>query len=242
MKRAFLNLRLTKPDRVEMFARGLRLHGYKVVMGVTYKPEAQDVLVTWNRIGSGHQAAKAFEAAGRPVLVVENATWGNGFAGQRWYHIARIRHNTAGMFQVGDDARWDGLDVQPKPFRAGDGETVILAQRGIGSAPTAMPRGWAQDAHKRHGGRIRQHPGKGAGKPLESDLAEAGRVVTWGSGAAVQALLLGVPVVSEMPGWIAEQDNTESGRLAMFRRLAWSQWTHDEIASGLPFWRLLCES
>lgn len=234
MKRAFLNLRLTKPDRVEMFARGLRLNGYKVVMGVTFLPEPQDMLVTWNRIGPGQTAALAFEAAGRPVLVTENATWGNDFAGNRWYSLARNRHNTAGMFPVGGTERWDSLQVELAPWRTA-GETVVLEQRGIGSAPTKCPSGWAAHAHARYGGRIRRHPGTRAATPLDIDLAKAGRVVTWGSGAAVQALLRGVPVVSEMPDWIGVQDNTDAGRLAMFRRLAWAQWRHDEIASGEAF-------
>lgn len=241
MKRAFLNLRLTVAERVEAFARGLRLNGYKVIPGVTDKPEAQDILVTWNRIGIGNHAARAFEAAGRPVLVAENATWGNDFAGKRWYTIARNWHNTAGCFPVGGPERWDSLGVELAPFRT-EGETVILAQRGIGSPPTKSPFGWEEDAQRRHGGRIRQHPGTRAAKALEADLAKAGRVVTWGSGAAVKALLWGIPVTSEMPGWIGEQDNTEAGRLAMFRRLAWAQWTLDEIAEGVPFRGLLCAS
>jgi hypothetical protein len=241
MKRAFLNLRLTKPDRVEMFTRGLMLNGYKVIPGVTMNPGPQDLLVTWNRIGTGASAARAFETAGRPVLVTENATWGNGFAGLRWYHIARNRHNTAGMFPVGGPGRWDALGVGLDPWRT-EGETVILAQRGIGSPPTKMPQEWPQQALARHGGRIRRHPGTKPAKALEADLASAGRVVTWGSGAALWALMHGIPVVSEMPNWIGEQDNTDAGRLAMLRRLAWAQWTHEEIADGLPFRRLLCES
>jgi hypothetical protein len=64
-------------------------------------------------------------------------------------------------------------------------------------------------------------------------------VVTWGSGAAIKALQWGIPVVSEMPDWIGEQDNTDAGRLEMFRRLAWAQWTMEEIAHGEPFARLL---
>ena len=54
-------------------------------------------------------------------------------------------------------------------------------------------------------------------------------------GGGVKALLMGIPVVSGMTGWVAEQDNTEEGRLAMFRRLAWSHWTLEEIARGDPF-------
>ena len=221
-----------------MFAKGLRLNGYRVHFGVTMAPGPQDILVTWNRIGIGASAARAFEAAGRPVVVVENATWGNDFAGRRWYHLARNRHNTAGMFPVGGPERWDALGVEMVPFRD-SGETVILAQRGIGSPPTRMPMDWPAQALARHGGRIRQHPGRAQGKPLVADLSGAGRVVTWGSGAAVLALLGGIPVTSEMPDWIGEQDNTDSGRLAMLRRLAWAQWTHAEIETGEAFRWLL---
>jgi hypothetical protein len=76
-------------------------------------------------------------------------------------------------------------------------------------------------------------------KPLEDDLARCGKVITWGSGAAVKALLWGIPVVSEMPHWIADQQNTDESRLAMFRRLAWAQWRLSEIESGEAFACLL---
>jgi len=63
--------------------------------------------------------------------------------------------------------------------------------------------------------------------------------VTWGSGAAVKALTWGIHVESHMPNWIGEQDNTDAGRLEMFRRLAWAQWTLDEIEDGTAFRHLL---
>jgi hypothetical protein len=62
------------------------------------------------------------------------------------------------MFPVGGPERWDDLGVELLPFRS-EGETVILPQRGIGAAPTAMSREWPQDALRRHGGRVRYHPG-----------------------------------------------------------------------------------
>jgi hypothetical protein len=70
-------------------------------------------------------------------------------------------------------------------------------------------------------------------------LANCGKVVTWGSGAAVTALIWGIPVESHQPQWIAAQENTDAGRLEMLHRLAWAQATHEEIASGEPFARLL---
>lgn len=236
--KAWLNLRYTVPERRAVFEAGLRRHGYQIANGVTASPGPRDIFVTWNRIGEGDRCAGLFESLGLPVLVTENAIWGNDFAGSRWYSLARNYHNHAGCFPVGDSDRWDSLGVELQPFRT-DGETVILPQRGIGSPPVAMPRDWPALALQRYGGRIRPHPGRGEGVPIEQDLRRCGRVITWGSGAAVKALTMGIPVVSEMPNWIAEQDSTEAGRLAMFRRLAWAQRRLDEIESGEAFEWLL---
>lgn len=231
--RAWLNLRYVTGDRAEAFRAGLEACGFEVAAQLTTQPGPADVLVTWNRIGHGDTCARRFEALGRPVLVAENAAWGNDFAGKRWYTLARGWHNRAGCYPVGRPERWDALGIDLAPWRT-QGEVVVLPQRGIGAG--GMPRGWTAQ------GRVRAHPGQRDAVPLEQDLASAGKVITWGSGAAVKALLWGIPVESHMPGWIAEQDNTDAGRLAMFRRLAWAQWTMEEIAAGAPFRRLLCAS
>lgn len=225
------------PERRAAFVRGLERHGYTVIDGLCHAPRDRDIFVTWNLIRDGRYCAHRFEQAGRPVIVAENAAWGNDFAGEHWYTLARGRHNTAGMFLVGDGARWDALGVELAPWRADAGETVVLPQRGIGAPGTAMPAGWV-DQH-RHRGRVRRHPGQLPVRSLEEDLARASCVITWGSGAAIKALTWGIRVESHMPNWIGEQDNTDAGRLAMFRRLAWAQWKLSEIAHGEPFARLL---
>lgn len=229
--RAYLNLRHPVSPRRDAFTAGLEALGYQVCHRLPAAAEPGALLVTWNRIHVGNHWAQAFEAKGLPVLVAENAAWGNDFAGRDWLTLGRNWHNTAGCFPVGGPERWDSLGHELAPWRC-TGETVILPQRGIGAGAGRMPMEWPQQALTRYGGRIRRHPGTGPCMPLEADLARAGRVVTWGSGAAVKALMWGIPVVSEMPGWIGEQDNTDAGRLAMFRRLAWAQWTLDEIAQG----------
>jgi hypothetical protein len=233
--RAFLNLRFTLPSRCAAYEAGLKRLGYSVTHGITMTPEPGDILVTWNRIRAGDEAARVFERHDLPVLVAENAAWGNGFNGQKWNSLARTFHNQSGRFPIGGNERWDSLGVDLMPWRT-SGETVVLPQRGIGPREVAMPRSW------RAAGRVRGHPGKDEGIPLQQDLARAGKVVTWGSGAAVKALLWGIPVESHMPNWIAEQDNTDEGRLAMFRRLAWAQWTLEEIEIGTPFSRLIGHS
>jgi hypothetical protein len=221
-----------------VYSEGLRRLGYRIQDGAPLNPQRGDVLVTWNRCGIGAKSASVFESAGLPVLVTENATWGNDFAGGRWYTLARKRHNTAGMYPVGDDDRWDSLGIEFPAWRT-EGETVILAQRGIGSHPTASPVRWAEKVHSTVGGRIRRHPGTKPAVPLEDDLAKCGRVITWGSGAAIKALLMGIPVKSYMPKWIGEQNNTDEGRLEMFRRLAWAQFRLSELESGYAFARML---
>lgn len=235
--RAWLNLRGHVPDRLHAFTAGLEAVGCRVEIGLTWTPSAGDVMVSWNRIGDSDLAARAFEAKGLPVLIAENAAWGNDFAGRRWYSIARNYHNSAGRFPLGDGSRWDRLGAHLAPWREWTEarETVILPQRGIGPPGVAMPRGWEVGRP----GRVRPHPGMKPVISLEEDLRRCGKVITWGSGAAVKALMIGIPVESHMPGWIGEQDNTDEGRLEMFRRMAWAQFTLDEIAGGLPFRRLL---
>lgn len=236
--KVWINLRYTVTDRLKAFVSGIERLGYKAEIGLPDRIGDRDCFITWNRINAGNTVAQRFQDRCLPVIVAENAAWGNDFLGRRWYSLAKYHHNTADRFPVGGHDRWDSLGVELVPFRQ-SGETVILPQRGIGSPPTRMPAGWQQDALRRYGGRIRAHPGTKPSKPLQQDLAHAGRVITWGSGAAVKALMWGIPVVSAMPNWIGQQDNTEDGRLAMFRRLAWAQWQLSEIESGEAFSHLL---
>lgn len=229
--RAFLSLRYTVPERRAAFEQGFRRLGYQVIHGLPAgEVNPSDVLCAWNRIGHVNEIAKQFTK----VLIAENASWGNDFAGDHWYTIARNYHNTRGMFPVGDKTRWDSLRVELAPWRKPGGETVVLPSRGIGSPPTVMPRGWTAP------GRVRHHMGRNAEfVPLEQDLAHASLVRTWGSGAAIKALMWGIPVESAMPNWIGDCLPTDWDRLRMLRELAWSQWTLAEISKGVPFEMLL---
>jgi hypothetical protein len=74
-------------------------------------------------------------------------------------------------------------------------------------------------------------------------------VVTWGSGAALKALAMGVPVFHTFPQWIGAGAANPLGsdlekpfrgdRLPMFRRLAWAMWPLHELESGAAFAALL---
>ena len=243
--RAWIALRSTIPERRRAFRDGLERCGFVVAEGFTDTPSKGDVFVTWGRIGHAGHIASVFEKVGGHVLTCENASWSNDFAGRRWYTIARRYHNLAGpeYFDVGGPERWHKLGVTLRQFRSDRErypETVILPQRGIGPERVRMPSNWIERMrHEYPKARVRLHPGTKPCVELERDLQDCGQVVTWGSGAAIKALLWGIPVRSYLGGWIGEQDNTDEGRLAMFERLAWCQWTLEEIEQGIPFRRLL---
>lgn len=234
--------------RREEFVAGLQAAGCEVVSELT-KPKPGDVLVVWNRHGAKNALAEHFERAGATVLVAENGYLGKVWNGQKWFSLAIGHHAGAGEWKPHGPERWDGWGVEFAPWRDGS-EVIVLEQRGIGEPGIASPASWACHVQSRIGGRIRRHPGASIpAVPLADDLKDARCVVTWNSGAALHALLMGVPVFHEFDRWIGagaaralaefERGPVRGDRLTMFRRLAWAMWTAEEIRSGAPFERLL---
>jgi hypothetical protein len=240
--------------RRDAFDAGLLANGFELVNSLP-KPKPGDVAVMWNRYGGYHEQALHFERAGAAVLVVENGPLGKDWRAGEWFSLAVGHVAGPGKFADGGPSRWDSWGVKMAPFRTGGRETVILGQRGIGEPGIKSPERWAEVTRHRHGGRIRLHP---AGKeshvvPLLDDLADAREVITWHSGAALLALLAGIPVWCDFPQWIGigadaarplsewpgEPQRFDAARLAIFRRLAWATWNLDEIRTGEPIARLL---
>lgn len=229
--------------RRDAFDAGLRACGFSIVESLP-KPQAGDVLLIWNRYGGFAEAADLFERRGAVVLVAENNPLGNDLHG-RSYTLAR-RHVaiTGGEIAEGDADRWDSWGIRAQPWRTRGHEVVVLGQRGIGHPSVRSPDGWAERVARKTGGRVRLHPGLGPAPALVDDLQNAKAAITWSSAAALQALLLGVPVWHEHPRfigapasrplgeWGAEPRRDDAARLAVFRRLAWAIWTIDEIRSG----------
>lgn len=243
--RAKLLLRDTDHYRVDAFRSGLESVGYKVCDG--FKPGPDDLIVAWNRYPRHEPLIAEFEAAGGRAVIAENGWLGYKWRGGTWFALSLGHHAGAGTWPVGGPERWDSWSVDLLPWHA-DGERVILQQRGFGEPGIAAPDRWAERIGRRFPGRIRLHPGNGPSRPLEVDLAAAGEVLTWNSGAALSALILGVPVRCAFPAWIGMQASCglddplrrdDEARLAMFRRLAWAQWTADEVGSGDAFRSLL---
>lgn len=247
--------------RLDAFVAGLKAAGYQVTVGVCGKVNPGDVLLIWNRYGSNEQLADDFERRGGTVLVAENGYIGRDAAGRQHYALAIHGHNGRGQWHPGGTERWVQLGIELKPWRA-DGEHILVCpNRPFGMRGFEMPVHWARDTverlrrHTKRPIRVRPHPGNWQQQtpqvPLAEDLANAWAVVVWSSSAGVHALAAGIPVWCTAPWWIlkpAAQDDLRQiehrpdmrpDRFAAFSRLAWAQWTVDEIARGDAFRHLL---
>ena len=239
--------------RRQAFVGGLQAAGFSVAQKGDPKGQ-RDVLVIWNRYGWFEQDADRWERDGGTVIVCENGYLGKDDQGRQFYAISVSQHHHG--LPLGNDDRLAALNVDLKPWRQGE-HILICGQRGIGSRKMRSPANWhIQAAAKlskitKRPIRIRHHPGNQPPKtPLEEDLRDAHACVIWSSGSGVKSLVLGVPVFYDAPRWICEGAALKSWdvenplrdddrRLEAFHRMAQCQFTVDEIASGLPFRRIL---
>lgn len=243
--------------RHDAFVKGLIAAGFTVSLKPTRLISRDDVLVIWNRGAQFQYDANRYQAAGARVIVAENGyTDAVDANGHQWFSMALDHHNGCGRWFVGDTPRFPLMKQVVRPWREDGSFILVLPQRGIGAPGVAMPISWTRNIEKRLKAvtdrpiRVRPHPGlKSAAPPLAPALDGCHAVVTWASGAAIKAVMLGVPVFHELAGWIgagaarhgiADLEKPFLGdRAPMLERLAWSQWTVDEITAGEPFRHLL---
>lgn len=248
-KRALLSLRHCQSDRYLAFTKGLERCGYTVT-SKPFEPCEDDVFATWNRFPNVESIARDFEQVGGLVFVAENP-WikpaGKKSGGMVALSIGH--HNGAGWWPAGGPERWDSFEIDFSPWRSQGGRVLVLPQRGYGESGVAMPGSWTQNVVARipqfteRSVTVRPHPG--LYRPKEPDFHKTWCAVTWASGAAIKALVAGIPVFYEMKDWIGAAAATYGvrdierpflgDRLPMFQRLAWAQWYLSEIETGEPF-------
>lgn len=252
--RALCRIRPQPHYRREAFIAGLERAGYDLSQRA-FSPVRGDALVIWNRYGQFEREADQWERSGGLVIVAENGYIGKDAQGRQLYAISVPQHHHG--LPTGSDDRFSALGIELKPWREDGDYILICGQRGIGSVLMRSPPNWHVAMASRLAKitempiRVRTHPGNNApAVTLEEDLRHAYACVVWSSGSGVKALSLGVPVFFSAPRWICEGAalrpecldtpcREDDRRLAAFRRMAHCQFTVDEIASGLPFRRIL---
>lgn len=238
--------------RYKRFANGLKAIGYEV----THKPGPGDLLVIWNRYKANHELALQYEQEGKPVIVAENPYIKRDSAGRTYTALALHGHNGSGRHRSGDAQRWRAMEMRVWPWQGGGDWILLASQRGIGAPGMAMPETFLNRAEEMlrdltgmHVER-REPPSRTQGQvPLDQLWPKIHACVVWTSNVATEALMAGVPAFYMGPHHIMEHA-AEHGvenilhpkkreRLSAFERLAWAQWTDDEIEKGRAFKWLL---
>jgi len=257
VRRAYVQIKETPHYRRDAFCAGLKANAFHLENRLPSTPPAPgDVLVIWNRYSDKELTADLWERQGGTVLVAENGYIGRDAAGHQLYAISVHGHNGSGTWPAGDGARWAGLGVELQAWREGGEHILMCPNRHFGMKGLAMPVDWgartlkALRALTKRTIRVRPHPdGNPPERSLAEDLANCHAMVIWASSAGVHALVAGVPVFCTSPWWIlkaAASDRLQDieqpmrgERQAAFERLAYAQWTVEEIALGVPFAHLL---
>lgn len=240
--------------RRESFIEGFSRLGYEPRIYDHHQPQKDDVLVLWNRYRRDELRAKQYEDVGARIMIVENAWLGPEDKDQHWFALSMHHHNLA--WRVGNGQRWDAMNIPIKPWREAGEVLLLLPQRGMGEEGIAQPKDWyPRTVGKLHMVtkrpiRVRTHPGLRPHPDI--DFTNIWACITWASGAALKAIVAGIPVFYELENWIGGEaavrgfDDLEKpflgDRLPMLRQLAWRMWTAEEIATGYPLECLLSQS
>lgn len=234
---------------------GFRLHGHAVSHRelAAYQGEVEKFdLVMANGWRGGKRVAQAYAEAGIPVLIYDF-----GYLKR----VNTPEEYTAGYWQVGPGGlnkipafecppdRFDALEIDIVE-KGGDpkGYVLVCGQVG-GDAAHGLSahdlRQWLRERLEQYPDAVfRPHPRGGIAvpgyaedhKPLAESLAGARLVVTYNSNVGHDALLAGVPVVCDPSAAYAELAGealpSVKARRAYFNRVAYGQWSVEEMASG----------
>jgi len=244
------------------FAEGLRAHGIEVSMGDTASRVTGDFVACW-----GWRVAQQYVGA-KPVLVFERGYVGDR---QEWTSAGWNGLNGRARFPQVDDrgARWEAhFGHLLHPWRDGGEYALLMGQVRGDSAIERIDIGrWYAEAVaglRRHGLPVvfRPHPVEvergsvpaidGAPKlrgSLEDALAHAAVVATYNSNTGVDAVLAGVPTIACDEGSMAwpvtvhgfDEPLQRPDRSEWCARLAWCQWSKDELRNGVA-WEHLREA
>lgn len=243
--------------------QGLARHGIKVEFTARDDPiEGADFHVTWSIKRPNIFRWK--ERTGRHVLVMERGYLPDRFV---YSSIGWDGLNNRAIFPEPEGwERWDDLFSQYlKPWReTNTGNALLCGQVPGDSALYGMDMdAWARETARELQGRgyrvlFRPHPltvrrngvtvpegaERAPGETLEDSLEHVDLCVTYNSNAGVESVLHGTPTVTLDKGAMAwgvsshDYSAVRPDRETWAFRMAWCQWTLDEIADGTA-WQAL---
>lgn len=236
------------------FGAGLKRHGWRVTSAP--RPLPCDLLVLWGVRRREWIAAQRHAAGRMSVCILERGYVADRFA---WTSVSfggllNGRAEFRGPFE--DPSRWDKyFSHLMHPWRS-SGEYALIMEQIPGDTavfgvnlPDFYHRAKAAFA-RQMAVRVRPHPnlsprqGKenivSALRSLARDLDGAKVVVTWNSNSGVDAVLAGVPTIAIDRGsmaWDVTGHNLAAipptpDRTAWAHRIAWCQYSRDEMESG----------
>lgn len=240
-------------------SEGLKRHGFDpvIVPKGSMPPEGSPFIVCW-----GWREGNRLREAGHNVLVMERGYIGDRFY---WTSLGWNGLNGRATWNAPADKgeRFEQHHGHLlKPWKSGGDYALIIGQvRGDAALMNVVIDQWyveAASALRQRGLKVmfRPHPESIRRKidgralldsridgSLEDAFAGASCVVTYNSNTGVDAALAGVPVVAVDEGAMARSVASHGIGLPLVtpdrsewcRRMAWRQWTPEEIASGLAW-------
>lgn len=233
------------------FKEGLKRHGIESTIENPMNYTQSDLAVVWGM--RQERVIRCQREEKSDFLVMEN-----GYLGDRLQNPSLGFNGLNGYADFyADDVpsdrgeKWAHLI---KPWKDGGDYYLICGQvLGDASLEGVDYIGWLHSIPQEHAGKpvkFRPHP-VGFGYTvahtvtqgsLAHDLDHAAGVITFNSNSAVDALLAGVPVVVSDKGSMVYHDVGHTlddwkrpDRRKIVDRLAYCQWTHDEISQGLAW-------
>lgn len=230
-------------------------HDYKAVQAlpdeiipiIGCSPQFRDAIIDWRTRG------RNFIVWDRGYLRRVFATWlptGSALGVPGGYY--RWTVNAFQMKHIRDvpDDRWKALKLEAsvKPWHKG--RHIVIADTGVEYWDIHAHRSWSHDAAaelRKHTDRPIRMRGKEAKTPLYDDLADAHALVTHGSIAAVEAVVMGCPVFVDKSSAAAPVGMTDFSQIERpvyperqrwLNALAYCQFSEPELING-TLWKLI---
>lgn len=260
MTHIYSRIRRTDDYPYNAFESGIKACGNSVSYDFPDPGKPENIFLSWNYYGANQTAGDQFKDNGGRVFVAENAYVMRG----KYYALAQNGHNGRGQAnEVPTPDRWDSFQIPINPWRDSGKYILVCGQRGGSYSDMSMPVDWPDVVYDklrlytdrpilyRPHPEIQRYPVNkeitvvSHKQPFCFQLKDVHAVVVYTSNAATNALLHGVPVFYEGPSVMCKDicndnlKNIESpmtfDREPVFWRLAWHQWSLDEIRTGVAW-------